>query len=137
MIGAGLAYQLGVRAGDYVKLITGNGAETPFGQTLRQKDYHIGAVYSVDNTEFDGLIIFMPLDQAQLFFRYPDAVPKLELRVDDADDLDPLLPTIREAAAGFTIRDWRQTNASYYNALKVERGMVRIILLLIILIASP
>lgn len=137
IVGIGLAYKLGVTAGDYIKVISGRGAETAFGRTIGQKDYRIGGVYSVDNSEFDGLIIFMPLDQAQLFFRSPGAVPKIELRVDDPDNLDPLLPQIRAAAGGeYYVSDWRQQNASYYNALRVERGMVRIILSLIVTIAA-
>jgi len=137
IIGNGLAWRLGVTAGDYIQLISGRGPETFTGQTISRKNYRVGAVYSVDNSEFDGLIIFMPLDQAQLFLRYPGTVQKIELRVDDPDNLDPLLPSIQAAATSdYAVRDWRQLNASYYNALKVERGMVRIILSLIVTVAA-
>ncbi len=136
-IGIGLSYQLGVNAGDPIKLISGRGAETAFGPTIRQKTYRVGGVYSVDNTEYDGLIIFMPLDQAQLFFSSRGSVRKLELRVEDPDNLDPLLPEIAAAVpADMSIRDWRKLNESYYNALKIERGMVRIILMLIVTVAA-
>ena len=136
VIGTQLAYQLGVRAGDYIQLLTGRGAETPFGRTPRRKDYRVGAVYSVDNTEFDGLIIFMPLDQAQLFFNYPDTVRKIELRVAEPDRLAPILPAIFDIAGPLQVRDWRQVNASLHNALNIERGMVRIILSLIVTVAA-
>ncbi len=136
IIGSALAFKLGVRAGDFIQLISGRGAETPFGATIRKKDYRIGAVFSVDNTQFDELFIFMPLDQAQLFFRFPGTVQKLELRVEKPDDLDPILPAITQEAGQYFVRDWRQVNAAYYNALRVERGMVRIILSLIVTVAA-
>ncbi len=136
VIGTGLAWRLGVTAGDYIQLISGRGAETAFGPTIAKKDYRVGAVYSVDNSEFDGLFIFMPLDQAQLFFRYPDTVQKLELRVNDPDDIDPVVEEIAQNASGYRVTDWRQVNASYYNALKVERAMVRMILFLIVAVAA-
>lgn len=136
IIGSGLAWRLGVTAGDFIQLISGRGAETAFGPTISKKDYKVGAVYSVDNSEFDGLFIFMPLDQAQLFFRYPNQVQKLELRVDDPDNIDPVVEDIAKAAPGYRVSDWRQVNAAYYNALRVERGMVRIILSLIVTVAA-
>ena len=137
IIGSGLARALGgLVAGDYVQLITGRGAETAFGRTPRQKDYKIGAVFSLGNTDFDSLFIFMPLDQAQLFFRYKGAVQKIELRVDKPDEIDEALYKVQEQAGGRRIRDWREVNASYYNALKIERGMVRIILFLIVAVAA-
>ena len=136
IIGSGIAWRLGIEAGYYVQLITGRGPETIIGPTIRRKDYRVGAIYSVDNSEFDGLIMFMPLDQAQLFFSFPGSVQKIELRVDEPDNLDPLLPDLRAVAGDYGVRDWRQVNASYNNALKVERGMVRIILSLIVTVAA-
>lgn len=136
IIGTGLAYRLGVSAGDYVQLISGKGAETAFGPTISKKDYRIGAVYSVDNSEFDALYIFMPIDQAQLFFRFGAAVQKIEMRVDDPDHIDPVIPQIEAVAQGYTVRDWRQIHGAFFNALKIERGMVRIILSLIVAVAA-
>ncbi|MEL6789128.1 MAG: lipoprotein-releasing ABC transporter permease subunit [Pseudomonadota bacterium] len=136
IIGTGLSYRLGVRAGDFVQLISGKGAETAFGPTITKKNYRVGAVYSVDNSEFDGLYIFMPLDQAQLFFRYGAGVQKIEMRVDDPDRIDPVLAQIDQAAQGYTVRDWRQIHGAFFNALKIERGMVRIILSLIVAVAA-
>jgi len=136
VIGIGLSWSLGVGVGDYIQIITGRGAETIFGENITKKYYRVGAVYSVDNTEFDRLFLFMPLDQAQLFFRYPQSVQKIELRVEDPDDLEAVLPEIQSVASQFQISDWKRKHKSYVNALKVERGMVRIILFLIVAVAA-
>ncbi len=135
-LGSRLAHSLGVTAGDPVTLVSGRGADTPFGPTLRKKTYLVGAVYEVGMSEYDGLFIFMPLNQAQLFFNQPGAVQQIEIRVADLDKLDQIKPEIIDVAGGFDITDWRQVNASYFNALAVERNVMRLILSLIVAIAA-
>lgn len=135
-IGSGVAWMLGVGPGDPVTLITGRGQDTPFGPTIGKKTYTVGAVFQVDNSDYDKIIGYMPLDQAQIFFKYGDAAQQIELKVQKPGEIDRFLPAIVEAAKGFEVRDWRQQNASYFGALQTERAMVRIILLVIVAVAA-
>lgn len=135
-LGSRLAASLGVTAGDPVTLVSGRGADTPFGPTLRKKTYRVGAVYEVGMSEYDNLFIFMPLEQAQLFFNEPNAAQQIELRLADVDQLDRIKPAIMETAAGYRVVDWRRVNASYFTALAVERNVMRLILSLIVAIAA-
>lgn len=135
-IGSRVAYTLGVAAGDPVTLISGRGADTPFGPTLRKKTYRVGAIFEVGNSEYDGFIAFMPLEQAQIFFNLPGAVEQIEVKVDEPDRVKEYRPALMEAAQGFEISDWQQQNRSYFNALQTERFIMRLILLLILLVAA-
>lgn len=135
-IGSRLAYTLGVGAGDPVTLISGRGADTPFGPTLRKKTYRVGAVFEVGNSEYDGFIAFMPLKQAQIFFNYGDAVQQIEIKVAEPDRVKEYRNAVIEAAPGYEVRDWQQQNASYFNALQTERSVMRLILLLIVAVAA-
>ena len=135
-LGAGVAAQLGVGPGDRVTLISGRGAETPFGATPRRKTYTVGAIFRVGNSEYDGFIGYMPLEQAQIFFNYGDAVQQIEMKVADPEKVRTLRDDIRRIASGYAIEDWRQQNASYFGALQTERFIMRLILLLIILVAT-
>lgn len=135
-IGSRIAYSLGVWAGDPVTLISGRGADTPFGPTLRKKTYRVGAVFEVGNSEYDGFIGFMPLEQAQVFFSFGDAVEQIELKVDAPEQVKQMRGEIVEAAPGYEIRDWQQQNQSYFNALQTERSVMRLILLLIVAVAA-
>lgn len=135
-IGSRIAYSLGVWAGDPVTLISGRGADTPFGPTLRKKTYRIGAVFEVGNSEYDGFIGFMPLEQAQIFFNFGDTVEQVEMKVDQPEAVKQLRRAIVEAAPGYEIRDWQQQNQSYFNALQTERSVMRLILLLIVAVAA-
>ena len=135
-IGSRLAYTLGVRAGDPVTLISGRGADTPFGPTLRRKTYTVGAVFEVGNSEYDSYIGFMPLEQAQIFFNDDNAVTEIELKVAEPDRIKQYRPIVAAAAPGYDIVDWQQQNVSYFNALQTERSVMRLILLLILLVAA-
>ena len=135
-IGNRVAWNLGVGPGDKVTLISGRGAETPFGPTLQKKTYTIGAIFEVGNSEFDSFIGFMPLEQAQKFFGYGDAVQQIELKVEDPEKIRSYRDAIQLAAPGYEVRDWRQQNQSYFNALQTERSVMRLILLLIVAVAA-
>lgn len=135
-IGSRIAWTLGVGPGDPVTLITGRGAETPFGPAVGKKTYRIGAVFEVGNSEYDAFIAYMPLEQAQAFFKYGDAVQQIEVKVKDPERVERHLPAIVEAVNGLEVRDWRQQNQSYFDALRTERSVMRLILLLIVAVAA-
>jgi lipoprotein-releasing system permease protein len=135
-IGNRVAWNLGVGPGDKVTLISGRGADTPFGPTLQKKTYTVGAIFEVGNSEFDSFIGFMPLEQAQKFFGFGEGVQQIELRVKDPEAIKAYRDPIGQAAPGFEIRDWQQMNQSYFNALQTERSVMRLILLLIVAVAA-
>lgn len=135
-IGNRIAWQLGVGPGDKVTLISGRGADTPFGPTLQKKTYTVGAIFEVGNSEYDGFIGFMPLEQAQIFFGFGDSVQQIELKVADPEKVKSYKPAITAIIPDFELRDWQQQNQSYFNALQTERSVMRLILLLIVAVAA-
>jgi len=135
-LGSRIAGQLGVAPGDKVALITGRGAETAFGRTPRRKTYTVGAIFHVGNAEFDALYGFMPLEQAQLFFKFADTAQQIELKVDAPEKIKDFRDPIQQAAPGYRVRDWQQRFQSYFGALQTERFIMRVILFLIIMVAS-
>ncbi|MEM8936476.1 MAG: lipoprotein-releasing ABC transporter permease subunit [Pseudomonadota bacterium] len=136
-IGAGLARSLGVNAGGGVTLITGGGSETAFGRIpVRSKTYVVGAVFEVDNTQYDSTIIFMPFEQARLFFQNSGASEQIEIRVNDPDRFAQYLDPIREIAGDRPMTDWTRIIGPYFEALKIERNVMRLILMLIVAVAA-
>ena len=137
VLGQRLADQLGVRVGDFVTIMSPSGASTVMGLAPTSKDYVVSAVYSVNMSTFDQLFVYMPLEQAQLFFGRGGDVDAIKIRVEDPDNIDQYLPSIRRAAGqGAVVTDWRDADAAYWGALQVERNMMRMIMMLIILIAA-
>jgi lipoprotein-releasing system permease protein len=135
-MGSRLAQDLGLLPGDSVELISPNGAATPFGTTPRRKEYIVGAIFNVGMSEYDQTLIYMPIEQAQLFFNKETSWDTIELRLADPDKASELVPAVQAAANGRMVTDWRQQSESLVSALAIERNVMRLILMLLVAIAS-
>jgi len=137
VLGERLAQQLGVKPGDNITLISPAGGATAFGGTPLQKVYTVGATFSVGMSQYDQAYIYMPLAQAQLFFGREDTADAIEVRVVDPDKAGKMKAAINQAAGpGAIVNDWTQRDSSFWGALKVERNVMRLILMLVVAIAA-
>ncbi len=136
-IGQRMAETLGVRAGDSVSLLTAHGAQTPFGVTPRIKAYPVRAVFQSGLYDFDQLIVFMPLGEAQAFFNKPGEATMIEGFVDHPNDMDDVRAAIGQAIERPAIlSDWRQRLKTIFEAIQVESDAIFLILAIIVAVAS-
>ena len=136
-LGSRLANDLNVKVGDQVSLLTPRGASTALGTAPRVKRYPVVAIFEIGMSEYDSSILFMPLNEAQLYFNQPDSVTVLEVVLDSPDEVGALTPQIVKAGgSSIYISDWRQRNATFFTALQVERNVMFLILALIVLVAA-
>ena len=136
-IGRRLADNLSVRAGDNITLVAPRGAVTPMGTTPRIKTYKVAAVFEIGMSEYDGAIVFMPLPEAQLYFNRAGDVTAIEVYTNNPDRIEIFRRLVTDAAnRPIFMIDWRQRNATFFNALQVERNVMFLILTLIILVAA-
>jgi lipoprotein-releasing system permease protein len=136
-LGRRLAANLGVQVGDIVTLISPRGTVTPFGQTPRVKPYPVVAIFEIGMSELDGVVAFLPIEEAQAFFNVPGRVSAIELYLDRPDDVDIIRPRINAATdQAVLVADWRQRNATFFGVLQVERNVMFMILTLIVLVAA-
>jgi lipoprotein-releasing system permease protein len=137
LIGDRLAASMGVEPGDVLTLTSPSAAATAFGSAPVSKDYTVGGVFSVGMSQFDEAYIYMPLEQAQLFFGRDQAIDKIEIKLTDPDLAGRLRDVIARAAGPDAIvTDWRDQNQAFFGALEVERTTMRLILMLIVAIAA-
>jgi lipoprotein-releasing system permease protein len=136
-IGRRLADQLSVRSGDNLTLVAPRGAVTPMGTTPRIKSYKIAAVFEIGMSEYDAAFVFMPLKESQAYFNRAGDVTSIEVYGDDPDKVERYRKLVSDAAGRqIFIVDWRQRNATFFNALQVERNVMFLILTLIVLVAA-
>lgn len=136
-IGQKLAENLSVRIGDKVTILTARGAATPFGVTPRIKSYPVVAIFQIGVSEFDGIFVFMPFEEAQAFFNKEDEATLIEAFVDDPEKMDEMRARLEKTMGRpMIMTDWRQRNKSFFEALKVERTVMFFILTLIVLVAA-
>jgi lipoprotein-releasing system permease protein len=137
LIGRRLADQLSLRSGDNLTLVAPRGAVTPMGTTPRIKTYKIAGVFEIGMSEYDSAFVFMPLPEAQAYFNRSGAVTAIEVYTDDPDRVQNFRRLITDAAQRpIFMVDWRQRNATFFNALQVERNVMFLILTLIVLVAA-
>ncbi len=136
-IGSRMAYRMGLGLGDRLTLISPQGTPTAFGTVPRIKAYEIGAIFEVGMFEYDNSFIFMPLEEAQLYFQLDDRASEIEVMVRNPDDVghyrQELAPIVGQLGR---IVDWQQANSQFFTALKVERNVMFLILSLIIMVAA-
>jgi lipoprotein-releasing system permease protein len=137
VIGSRLAEQLSLRAGDNITLVAPRGEVTPMGTTPRIKTYKVAAVFEIGMSEYDAAFVFMPLPEAQAYFNRNGDVTAIEVYTDDPDHIDHFRKLVGDAAERpIYMIDWRERNATFFNALEVERNVMFLILTLIVLVAA-
>lgn len=140
VLGNRLANKLNVIASDSVTLISlgstkvsaVTGTLTP---TIRK--YEVTGVFETGMYEYDNSYIIMSLSAAQELADLGRAVTGVEIRTVDRWEA----PRVARALAdtlGFPYRteDWQQQNSSLFQALKLEKLGMTVILLLIVLVAA-
>lgn len=163
-IGQDMAFSLGLSLGDTITIVSPNGMATPLGSTPTIRSYPVDVIFDVGMSEFNSLIVFMPIKNAQLFFRMfhdklKDGVeaPGLlatDAEIDDAyervysasavevfiknpDATRSMQATLEKAAdRPMLFTDWQRRNESFFSALQVERVVMFVILSMIVLVAA-
>lgn len=137
VLGQGIADTLGLRVGDKVTLLTARGAQTPFGVAPRLKSYPVKAIFQIGMSQFDNLFVFMPLTEAQLFFNHENEATVIEVFLKNPENIEAVRQQI-DLAAGRPIimTDWRERNRTFFDALKVERNVMFLIVTLIVMVAA-
>jgi lipoprotein-releasing system permease protein len=137
IIGQGLADKLGVVPGMTVTLMALQGDVTPFGTTPRVKSYRVAGTFKIGMSTYDAAFVFMPLDEAQLYFNMDGAVSGIETMVKDPDRIDAMVPVLERAAGpAARVLTWQMRDTTFFDAVNTERVVMFLILTLIILVAA-
>jgi lipoprotein-releasing system permease protein len=137
IVGKDVARQLGLVIGDPVNVISPVATPTAVGMVPRVKRFVVVGVFDSGMAEYDGSLVYMDLAHAQQFFDLGDAVTGIEVRVTDLYGAKEVGNRI-SAALGFPfrVRDWMEVNHNLFSALKLEKTVYFIVLLLIVLVAA-
>jgi lipoprotein-releasing system permease protein len=137
-IGRRLADQLSLRAGDNITLVAPGASSTSKAIAPRMKPYKVAAVFSIDMSEYDSVMVFLPLAEAQAYFNRADDVSAIEIFIDARPDrVDDFRRPVADAAERpVFLVDWRRRTSAFFAALQVERNVMFLILTLIVLVAA-
>ncbi len=137
IVGRTLAFDLGLRAGDPIVLISPASLGAGLGGPRLRRFAVAGFFYS-GMYEFDSSLIFVSLKDGQaLLADDPELESGLELRVQNLFEAPEIGRRIAaRAGPGFKVSDWTRENAPLFSALKLEKFAYFLVLLLIVLVAA-
>ncbi len=136
MIGAELAYNLNLNVGDKINLVSSSFISTPFGSIPKQENFNIAGIFDSGFYEFDQNLIYILINDAKSILNFGDNEMDLEIFLEDPFNAEKYKKKILRKNNEILIFTWSDTNKTFFNALKVERNVMFIILTLIIVVAA-
>ena len=135
-IGAELAYNLELKAGDKINLMSSSFVATPFGGLPKQETYIVAGIFNTGFYEFDQNFVFLNLFDALSIFDKEEHEQNLEIYLTNPMKADLFKKEIQKLNTNYFVYSWSDLNKSFFNALKVERNVMFIILTLILIVAA-
>ncbi|MBC8284402.1 MAG: lipoprotein-releasing ABC transporter permease subunit [Nitrospinae bacterium] len=137
ILGKELAHKLGVQIGDAVSMVSPASRLTPMGLVPKIKLFKVVGMFESGMFEYDSSLSFISIQSAQKFFAMKGKVSGIEIRVEDIDSADKIAAALQDDLGfPYYARDWMRMNKNLFSALRLEKIVMFIILILIILVAA-
>ena len=137
VIGSELAGLIGVNNMSTVNIISPTGNITPMGMAPKMQKYKIVGIFKSGMYEYDTTLIYVSLNNAQKFLNSENEVTGIEVGLKNIYDSEIVAKKINDVLdVPYFTRDWKEMNSNLFSALKLEKIVMFIILVLIILVAA-
>jgi lipoprotein-releasing system permease protein len=137
ILGKELARRLGVQLEDAVSMVAPASRMTPMGLIPKIKLFLVVGFFESGMFEYDSNLAFISIHSAQKFFAMKGKVSGIEIRVVDIEQADQVAAGIQDSLGfPYFARDWMRMNKNLFSALRLEKIVMFIILILIILVAA-
>lgn len=137
VIGEITARRFQLKIGDRLALIVPEASSVPGGITPRMQAVNVVGVFKV-GAELDGSLALLHVaDAAQIQRLQPGQVPSVRLKLQDLYQAPQVSAAIvSELGEGYRASDWTLTQGSLFSAMKMEKTMIGLLLLLIVAVAA-
>ena len=132
-VGLELASKLSLGVGDNLTLLSNNSETTPFGILPKQFNFKVSFIFNTGMYEFDNNFLISNLDQSKFFSNKEN---EIEIRINNPDNSNNFTSVLKQKYNDRLIYSWVDNNKTFFDALKVERNVMFIILTLIIVVAA-
>jgi lipoprotein-releasing system permease protein len=139
ILGKELSRLLGAYPGDEVHVVSPfGGSLTPIGGRIPyMKKFKVVGLFDSGMYDYDTSFAYVSIEAAQQLLRLGQSVHGIEVKVDDIYSVDKISRSILEhLGSAYWTQDWMQMNKNFFSALKLEKTVMFIILVLIILVAA-
>ena len=137
ILGRDLARILDANVGDKVTLVTPSAQVTPAGVVPRLKRFTVVGIFYVGMYEYDSSMALLHMNDARRVFNMKDGVSGVRLKLDDLFRAPQVRFDLQKTELGqYWIRDWSSYHANWFRAVKIEKRMIFLLLLLIVAVAA-
>jgi len=137
ILGIELAKRLGVSINDPIQVISPLGTMTPMGMMPKMKRFRVLGIFYSGMYEFDNTLAYISIPSAQKFLNMDSRVTGIEIKTDDIYKVKKIGQEIRQKlGVPFWTKDWMEMNRNLFSALKLEKAVMFILLVLIVLVAA-
>ena len=140
VLGRRLAEQLNAVPGLKISLLTrANTSLNPLTGALQPtvEQFEITGIFETGMFEYDNTYLYVALPAAQRLAGLDSGVTGIEVRTNDRWHADRVARALGERLGfPFYTRDWQEQNSSLFQALKLEKLGMSVILLLIVVVAA-
>lgn len=138
ILGKGLADNLGVYVGDKVTIMVPQASVTPAGMIPRFKRFTVVGVFSAGSGfNFDTKLAFTHLEDAQKLLQLGDKVTGIKMKIANVYEAPELTHHLaRLLGPSYQVGNWTHDFGAFFQAVKLEKTMMFLILLLIIAVAA-
>jgi lipoprotein-releasing system permease protein len=137
ILGRMLAYQLEVGVGDTVTVMTpGAGQGADAGSVVPSlREFQVAGIFEVGLQEHDSALAYINLADAEAL-RGLSGPTGIRLKFDDVLKAPALArEAMQRLQPGLRMRDWTEENQAYFRAIRIEKTMMALILMLIVAVA--
>ncbi len=135
-LGTELAFNLNLKIGDSISLMSSAFVTTPLGSLPKQENFKVAGIFNTGFLEFDQNVIFLNIEDALSIFNKEKKDLNIEIYLDDPLKANSLKKKIQKINQNYFVYTWSDLNKSLFSALKVERNVMFIILTLIVIVAA-
>ncbi|MDH5612186.1 MAG: lipoprotein-releasing ABC transporter permease subunit [Gammaproteobacteria bacterium] len=137
VLGRELANSLGVYEGDRVTLITPQAMVTAVGVMPRLRRFKVVGVFEVGMHEFDSAMSYMHIEDASKLFDLEGKVNGVRLKLTDLFEAPAIARKLDQVFGDeHWVRDWTRQHTNFFRALKTEKTVMFIILLMVVAVAA-
>ena len=136
LIGSEMAFNLNLKIGDTINLMSSAFVSTPLGSLPKQENFKVTGIFNTGFLEFDQNIVFLNVADALSIFDKGKKDVNIEIYLKDPLEANKFKDKIQKINQNYFIYTWSDLNKSLFSALKVERNVMFLILSLIIIVAA-
>ena len=135
-IGKELSFNLNLKIGDKLTIMSPSGIETIIGNLPKQESFIINSIFDSGLADFDQNVAFININSLESLFDINKKDRNLEIYLKDPVNIETNKLIVQKIFNDEFVYSWSDMNTSLFSALKVERNVMFIILSLIIIVAA-